>query len=569
MQVLLIATNETVKLRPLTDTTPAALLPVVDRPLIVLTLELLARAGCRQVQVSLCHEGGALMEVLGDGTRWGLKIEYLFQRAPLGPAGALRWAAPRLSETTLLLPADAIVDLDVAAALAQHHTSGNDLTLVLHPAAAQARPVALGPDGHVLARPSGNEPSLGYTGALLIEPSVLRHIPAHTPYDDYGQLLPALLAAGLRVGGHTTEGYWNPLATMHDYLVAQCALLDGAATGQGLPGAQTRPVLRRAPFAAQQIRPGVWAAPGHSIDPRARLAPPVYIGEGARIGRAAEVGPYTVIGPYSLVDDEASVHHSLLLEHTYVGRWVALEERIAARATLIDATSAVSTPIVDPLLLADMAPRRAPPRLVWLLNRLVALLLLLALAPLLVLLAGLAWAISAASPLVRLPRVGLRPGEQAGEPPRTFGMWAFRTARADGSTGLAGELLRRWSLDRLPGLWNVLAGEMDLVGVKPLAPEQAALLHEPWQQTRFARPAGLTGLWYVQPDPHGDLDAILTADSYYAALGTWRDTLAVLWRTPGAWLRHSLSGRHLRELHAPLLIRSYQTHPMIGEMPKE
>ncbi|HEU4325441.1 MAG TPA: sugar transferase [Roseiflexaceae bacterium] len=568
MQVLLIATNEAAKLRPLTDTTPAALLPVVDRPVIALTLELLARAGCRQLLVSLCHEGGALMEVLGDGARWGLKIEYLFQRAPLGPAGALRWAAPRLSETTLLLPADAIVDLDVAAAVAQHHAAGNDLTLVLHRDAARARPVALGPEGHVLGRPTGEAPQ-GYTGALLIEPSALRHIPAHTPYDDYGQLQPALLAAGLRVGGYTTASYWNPLATMHDYLEAQRALLEGAAAREGLPGAPALPALRRAPFAAQQIRPGVWAAPGYSIDPRARLAPPVYIGEGARIGRAAELGPYVVVGPYSLVDDEASAHHSLLLEHTYVGRWVALEERIAARATLIDAASAVSTPIVDPLLLADMAPRRAPPRWLWLLNRLAALLLLLALAPLLLLVAVLAWAGSGAAPLIRLPRVGLRPGARPDQGPRTFGMWAFRTSRPDGSAGPAGDLLRRWSLDRLPAVWNVLAADMDLVGVKPLAPEQAALLHEPWQQTRFERPAGLTGLWYVQAEPHGGMDAILTADSYYAALGTWRDTVGVLWRTPGAWLRHSLSGGHLREAHAPLLLRGYQTHPMIGEMPKE
>ncbi len=568
MQVLLIATNEAAKLRPLTDTTPAALLPVVDRPVIALTLELLARAGCRQLLISLCHEGGALMEVLGDGARWGLKIDYLFQRAPLGPAGALRWAAPRLSETILLLPADGILDLDVAAALSQHHAAGNDLTLVLHRDAAPARPVALGPEGYVQARPAEKAPQ-GYTGALLIEPSALRHIPAHTPYDDYGQLLPALLAAGLRVGGHMSEGYWNPLATMHDYLEAQRALLDGAAIREGLPSASTLPALERAPFAAQQIRPGVWAAPGHSIDPRARLAPPVYIGEGVRIGRAAEIGPYVVVGPYSLVDDEASAHHSLLLEHTYVGRWVALEDRIAARATLIDAASADSTPIVDPLLLADLAPRRAPPRWHWLLNRLAALLLLLALAPLLLLAAVLAWATSGTMPLLRLPRVGLRPGTRPEEGPRTFGMWAFRNARPDGSAGPAGALLRRWSLDRLPALWNVLAGEMDLVGVKPLAPEQTALLREPWQQTRFERPAGLTGLWYVQADPRGGMDAILTADGYYAALGTWRDTLGVLWRTPGAWLRHSLSGGHLREALAPPLIRSYRTHPMIGEMPKE
>ena len=59
-----------------------------------------------------------------------------------------------------------------------------------------------------------------------------------------------------------------------------------------------------------------------------------------------------------------------------------------------------------------------------------------------------------------------------------------------------GGLIRRWSLDELPQLWNVLKGDMSLVGPRPATPREVAL-YEDWQLQRLETPPGITGLWQV------------------------------------------------------------------------
>src|SRR5213596_3761074 len=98
MHIILLATDQGDKLLPLTDSTPAALVPVVNRPVLTITLEILVHAGYKRAVVSLHQRGGSIVSHLGDGRRWGAKIEYVMQRENWGTAGAVRWAARGLNE---------------------------------------------------------------------------------------------------------------------------------------------------------------------------------------------------------------------------------------------------------------------------------------------------------------------------------------------------------------------------------------------------------------------------------------------------------------------------------------
>jgi len=60
----------------------------------------------------------------------------------------------------------------------------------------------------------------------------------------------------------------------------------------------------------------------------------------------------------------------------------------------------------------------------------------------------------------------------------------------------AGRVLRKYSLDEIPQLWNVLRGDMSLVGPRPQAPNEVAL-YDDYQRRRLSVPAGITGLWQV------------------------------------------------------------------------
>jgi len=544
MHILLLATDEQPKLRLLTEALATPLLPIVNRPVMAVAVEILARAGYKDLFVSLCNRGGSIAAYFGDGSRWGVKIEYLTQREGWGSAGALAWAGQLLTETVLVLPADSIIDLDIAAALAFHRAHGGLATMIAHAPTGDcaAHPVYL--DGRNAVRALNAEQADGrvleHTGAFLLEPQVLKFIPTRTYFDNYSQLIPALLSAGMDVYGYHMQGYWNGLESFQDYQEAQKVFLYSAyEAAKPVSEAAQLPRVRFPSIEGQQIAPGIWVGHNHIIHPSARLAAPICIGEGCRIGYGAELGPEVVIGSSVVIDDDATIFQSTVLDRTYVGQLVNINNRVIYKTTLIDVQTSESTQVVDPFLLAEtrVANKRGGFRRAM--TVLGALVLLLVTLPL-TLLIGLVVALTSGGRVfARSPRVGSVAGMAGSRPVvQTFELVRFRIIRSNGTMSRVGRWLHRWELDRIPELWNVLKGDLELVGVKPLLPEEAAALNEEWHQKRYDCRPGLTGLWYIQTSAASEIDDILVADVYYAATHNWRDDLRLLWRTPAAWQQH-------------------------------
>jgi NDP-sugar pyrophosphorylase family protein len=531
MQAVLLATGETSKLRPLTQTVPSPMVPVAGRPVMAYPLELLIRQGFKHIFINLFASACTIEAYFGTGGRWGVELQYMLQSQALGSAGSLRWVRQHLTEPFIVLPGDQLLDIDLLPILEQHKARGSAATIVVHPG---ANPHFSGYNltGEKIVQPGQD---LWYeTGAYIFDPRVLERIPARTAYDISADFIPALTSAGLAVDCFKVYGYWNTLETFSDYQEAQNALLTSAHDGP-----KGTPSIHYALMNGRKVKEGVWMGRNSIIHPQAQINPPVFIGDNCSIHRGAEIGPSAVLGNNVMVDEEATVANSTIMDGTYIGQLVNVNRRLVNQGLMIDLESGESVYITDEHLLSktySALEDSSLPRIFDVLTSLLGIALSLPISiPLgLLLLITTGRALTTSTYVHRIP-VG--PGESRPCKPRTYSLLQFHTQSPKGRYNWIGRWLERKDLHRLPQLWNVLKGDLRMVGVKPLTPEEDDRVQEVWQEKRYESQPGLTGLWFVQARPGGDLDEIFVADGYYTATRSWNGDIKLLFQTFSTWLR--------------------------------
>ncbi len=518
LKVLLIATGETDKLQPLTEALPSPMVPMGNRPVMAYLVDMLGKQGVKDIVVSLYHLPGQIEAYFGPGRRWGIQFEYILQRAAWGSAGALKWAESSLEDSTVLvIPADTIIDLDLAAALAQHRQQKNVITAILSAPAPGDTP-----------RP---------TGAYFIEPAAVRQIPARTPFDIQRDLIPALERQGVPVGQVVSPHYWNGLETLADYQSGLRTYLLSSQAEAPQQGLAT--FMQYASLDGNRIAPGIWVGQNNLIHPSARFAPAIKIGDHCRIGRDVELGPDVVIGSNIIIDDDATIRESIILDNTYVGKLVNIENRIVNANRVVDIASGQSVSVTDKFLLDRTYQTDIDSGLKRFTDLFVTVILVFVLLPLFGLLSLLVVLVSGRV-FRRSARQKFQPGmgdQDRDAPVACFNLLQFELCKKDGRQTRLGRWLERWDLHRLPELINVLRGDLSLIGVKPLSIDEAAMLTEDWQFKRYECPPGFSGLWYIQTGKDSELLDILVADVYYASTRNWRGDMRLVGQTVLAWYR--------------------------------
>src|SRR5437868_922828 len=133
MQALIFVGGEGTRLRPLTSTVPKPVMPLVDRPFIAFLLEWLRGHGVDDIVMSCGFLAAGVRNVLGDGSRFGVRLRYVEEPRPLGTGGALKFAESLLDQRFFMLNGDVLSDLDLSGQLAQHERTGARATLALTP----------------------------------------------------------------------------------------------------------------------------------------------------------------------------------------------------------------------------------------------------------------------------------------------------------------------------------------------------------------------------------------------------------------------------------------------------
>ncbi len=227
MKGMIFAAGLGLRLRPLTDVTPKPLIPVKDIPLIAHTLHFLKRHGVCEVVINLHHHAGKIIDALGDGRRFGLRIIYSREETLLGTGGGLKRAERHLGGGTfILINSDIIADVDLGDVLSFHRENKALATMVLRedPEAESFGPIGVDRTGRigrflglVPPAPGRDLRTCMFTGIHVLDPGVFAYIPGEGYSSITEVMYPALLRRGERVFGYVSTGYWTDIGTPDRY----------------------------------------------------------------------------------------------------------------------------------------------------------------------------------------------------------------------------------------------------------------------------------------------------------------------------------------------------------------
>lgn len=216
------------RLHPLTENVPKPLLPVGDTPLMEIILGQLRKSGIRRVNVTTHHLAEMISDHFGDGSAYGVELNYVTETRPLGTVGGLR-LMKNVHEPMLVINGDILTGVDFTRMLAYHREYHADMTIGVRKHSVQVRYGVVDCDGpHVRRiREKPEWEVLVNAGIYILEPRVARFIPADERFD-MTDLLQKLLEAGRPVVSFPIFEYWMDIGTHSDYAKAQefCAPKD-------------------------------------------------------------------------------------------------------------------------------------------------------------------------------------------------------------------------------------------------------------------------------------------------------------------------------------------------------
>jgi glucose-1-phosphate thymidylyltransferase len=322
MRGLILSGGKGTRLRPLTHTSAKQLVPVANKPVLFYGIEAMAAAGIEEVGIIIAPETGAeIRAAAGDGSEFGISIQYIEQDAPLGLAHALLTAEPFLGDSPFVmylgdnLLRDGIVDL-----VETFRSDQPDALILLTPVPdPEQYGVAELNDGRVsrlIEKPKEPQTDLALVGVYMFNASIFdaaRSIePSWRGELEITDAIQTLVDRGMRVDPHIVHGWWKDTGQVQDMLEANQLILDDLS--ERVEGE----------LIDSRVEGRVVIAEGARLE-RATVRGPAIVGRGTRI-TDAYIGPYTAIGD-DVTITHAELEHSIVLSGSSISD---LEYRIEA-----------------------------------------------------------------------------------------------------------------------------------------------------------------------------------------------------------------------------------------------
>jgi mannose-1-phosphate guanylyltransferase len=323
MRAMVLAAGLGTRLRPLTYEMPKPLVPVLNRPIMDHILELVARHGFTDVVANLSYLPEQLRGRYGDGSEYGITLEWSFEEELLGTAGGVRKVRDFFGdEPFLVMAADALTDVDLTALIEAHDRHDGIATLVVKrvPDTREFGVIIAGSDGRVQGFQEKPHPAealsdLANCMIYILRPEIFDYFPDR-PFVDFAlDVFPALLESDVPFHVHEVDAYWNDVGSLGEYLQGNLDALSGAVTLSPPSG---------------ESRDGVTVGEGTSLPEDGELVPPILLGDGCEIGADVRLDGPIVIGDRCRIGSGSRLKHAVLLAGTETPHSSVLALGIAA-----------------------------------------------------------------------------------------------------------------------------------------------------------------------------------------------------------------------------------------------
>lgn len=308
VDAVILVGGQGTRLRPLTLSAPKPMLPTAGVPFLEHQLSRIKAAGIEHVVLGTSYKAETFSEYFGDGSKFGMRLEYVTEDEPLGTGGAIRNVFDLLTaDTVMIFNGDILSGVDLNALLATHTDNRADVTLhlvkVADPRAFGSVPTST--DGRVQAFLEKTEdPPTDQinAGCYVFNRSVIAEMPADTVISVERETFPGLLQQGATVMGHVDSSYWLDLGTPAAFVQGSADLVTGVAPTGALPG----------PIGDALLLDGAEVAADATVTGGATIGRGVVVGSGATVEGA-------VVFDGARIDAGATVRGSVIGARAQIG----------------------------------------------------------------------------------------------------------------------------------------------------------------------------------------------------------------------------------------------------------
>jgi NDP-sugar pyrophosphorylase family protein len=453
MRAILIATGWNKNMEAILAYRPSPLLNIMGKPIAYHILEYLYKLGIRECDILLHHLPLSIRDSVGNGSRWSMNIHYHLCKDETVPFKTLNpiilgWK----NETILLGTLDLLPQFDIS----------NIHELITFP--------------HLISTPSKEWTKWG-----LFPLEHLQNIPRNLAYENLPQYFK-------NKSKHLPGKILISVDSYHELKKSNIKSLIDNSTNIHFP------------TTSKQINQGVWISKGTSVNPSAKLYPPVFLGENTFVDKLAIIGPNVVIENNCIIDQNSQINNSLVCNNSYVGEALNISNSVIDRNLIVNTCLNSEVSVNEDFILSEVKPHPLMHHLANTLEKFLAITLLFLLLPII----SVVWPFSKIKKksVISIPINNLQSEGQ------TFDLLVWESIKGDHYP------LFHKLISGIPKLINILKGELHFVGLPPRNTEEMNALPTTWKNLYLHSHAGIINLADIERAHTNNFDHIFACEMY-------------------------------------------------------